>query len=203
MRSGWIAAVIGLMGCGDRTVTGGDACTGGGHVFAGMVAGYEPATLGVPPEHESFVDPEAALGVPDYTGTGRGTGAVALGVGGHIDLAFPGCLLANDGRTEADLVIHEVGPVSDRVHVALSPMGQTRDALEPELELDGGFFLMGVVDGSRSEFDVDAAVPGFSRGELVFDAVRLLDDPTSGLHTPPAAGADIDAVELLHPVTSE
>ncbi|MEL6109225.1 MAG: CARDB domain-containing protein, partial [Planctomycetota bacterium] len=163
--------------------------------FADAVLRYDPDYSGgnVP---TSATDPNEALGSPDYPA--NGSGFVSLGQGGLIELAFTNNRLTNSGTEKTDLKIFEIGPQVEDTFVAIRPTAETLPLLDPALDANGdGFFEIGAVTGALSEIDIDQFFPGFAAGQLVFDAVQLIDDPNKDGTTGSTVGADIDAVEAL------
>ncbi|MEM9525902.1 MAG: gliding motility-associated C-terminal domain-containing protein [Bacteroidota bacterium] len=125
---------------------------------------------------------------------------LSLGKGGTLRLGFTNNQLSNSGSTAIDLWVFEVGFAAERSSIALKPVdGTTRAALIaaglPDLDGDG-YFTVGVIEGSTTGFDIDAVLPGFPDGTLLFDAIQLRDDQGSDC-SGPTTGADIDAVCAL------
>ena len=163
--------------------------------FADAVIQYDPDYSGgnVP---TSATDPNEALGAPDVPG--NGSGFVSLGQGGLIELAFVDNRLTNSGSDKTDLKIYEIGPQVEDTFVAIRPTAATLPLLDPAMDSNNdGFFEIGAVTGALSEVDIDQFFPGFAAGQLVFDAVQLIDDPNKDGTTGATVGADIDAVEAL------
>ncbi len=151
--------------------------------FADRVVSYDPLFSGGPaPTHPNFTDPNEAIGPPNYSGGGSGTGAVSLGSGGRIVLQFTDNALTGSDSPDHDLYIFEVGPNVEDTFVEISKDGVT-------------WHSVGKVYGSTSSIDIDAF--GFSSADI-FTYVRLTDDPNEGGSTPsPTVGADIDAVGAI------
>jgi hypothetical protein len=177
--------------------------------FADEVLNYDPLYSGGPgPTNPFFVDPNEAIGAPNFPPGGGGTvpGAVSLGRGGLIELLFADNLLTNSGDDQNDLHIFEVGSDIEDTFVAVRPTGGTEALLGPAFDADGdGFYEVGKVLGATSSIDIDAFFPGFGPGELLFDAVQLIDDPNEGGTSGSTPGADIDAVGAIasEPATME
>src|SRR5690606_2395593 len=132
------------------------------------------------PTHTDFIDPLKALGAPDYSGGNFGTGAMSLGDGGLIELAFNDNLLTNSGDGAHDLHVFEVGSQVEDTFVAIRPADPATLAIAQTLGNDAnldGYFEIGKVFGSVSSIDIDAHFPGQAAGSLRFDAVQLIDDP--------------------------
>lgn len=173
-------------------------CIGVDGTFATRVLAYDPTYGGgVAPEEASYRDADAALGVPDYVHE-RAEGAVALGEGGLLELAFQGCRLPPSGDGEPDLRIYEVGPAVERTVVSLRLT--TPAALTWGGVLGGdseGWVEVGVIAGSALDVDVDERLGPLDPDEVRFDAVRLVDDASEAGAGVISPGADIDAVEQL------
>lgn len=167
--------------------------------YADSVLRYDPAYGGgCLPSQPNFIDPESAVGPPDYTGGAYGQGAVSLGSGGLLELHFSGWRIANSGDSRSDLRILEIGGYNERCYVALRPVAPTtpQDLIDLGLQdaNQDGFFEIGRTIAS-GEFDLDAllnrAVPLLA---VQFDAVQIVDDITDTPSCTTSAGADIDAV---------
>ncbi len=141
------------------------------------------------PTESTFLDPNAALGAPDYSGSTR-KGSYTLGSGGDITVRFIDNALTGSDSTDADLFIFEIG-------------GDVEDTFV-EISVDGIDFIdVGKVTGATSTIDIDpflaaAGIDPFTK----FFFVRLTDDPNEGeearggsLST--TVGADIDAIGAL------
>lgn len=151
--------------------------------FADVVVSYEPLFGGGPgPTSANFMDPDAALGIPDYSGTG----AVSLGRGGRITLQFTNNKLTGSGDALADLHIFEIGPDVEDTFVEISMDNVTWHAI-------------GKVFGATSSIDIDAF--GFGLSDE-FGYVRLRDDPAEGGIAGATVGADIDAVGAISTVAT-
>lgn len=72
-----------------------------------VVAWRPDHAFGAVPDGTGFTDRAAALGAPDFP-AGANTGAVSLGAGGRLLLAFIDNHLAIDGGAAADLLVIEV-----------------------------------------------------------------------------------------------
>ncbi len=152
-------------------------------------------------------EPEGAIGVSDYFGGSSDPyEMVFLGQGGILKLGFTNNLLSNSGDDQQDLWVFEVGPLVESSNLALRPY----DAYtESELTLNGlgdingdGFYEFGNISGSTSGLDIDQYMPGYTAGQLKFDAVEIqdVDDGSCGGSTP---GADIDAVCALFSIDND
>ena len=183
------------------TIYGGIDFPDGASSFADSVIQYNPSySSGSTPTHPNFTDPNEAIGIPDYTGGGSGTGSVSLGSGGLLELLFVNNVLTNSGSADQDLHIFEVGPDVEDTFVAIRPTVNTLAILVSNGYSDDnndGFFDIGKVFGSTSSIDIDSIFSGFSAGTLEFDAVQLIDDPAEGSSSGQTVGADIDAVGAI------
>lgn len=148
--------------------------------FADAVVSYEPALGGLAPTHPDYINPNEALGVPDYTGTG----SVSLGDGGRIILQFIDNFLTGSDDGDDDLHIFEVGPDVEDTFVDIS--------------MDGLIWhSIGKVTGATSSIDIDSF--GFTSAHM-FSFVRLTDDTLLDGQTGSTVGADIDAVGAISTV---
>jgi hypothetical protein len=164
------------------TSYGGIEFPGGPSSFADAVISYNPAFGGGNvPSHANFITPEKAIGVPDYSGGGTGTGSVSLGAGGQIVLRFTDNFLTGSGNNGKDLHIFEVGPDVEDTFVDISKDGTT-------------WYSIGKVFGATSSIDIDAF--GWGVADL-FTYVRLTDDKAEGAVSGSTVGADIDAVGAI------
>ncbi|AQQ08466.1 hypothetical protein L21SP3_00243 [Sedimentisphaera cyanobacteriorum] len=165
--------------------------------FADEVITYDPLYSGGPAS-TSNTNPQEALGVPDDNYF------VSLGRGGLIELKFVDNFLINDGTQEPDMHIFEIGPDVEDTFVAVRPTQETAALLAGEDydSNDDGFYEIGKVSGSTSSIDIDAFFAGYSAGELLFDAVQLIDDYNEGNNSGATVGADIDAVGAIGSVRS-
>jgi hypothetical protein len=186
---------IGLATDAHAVIYGGIDFPQGASSFAEAVIKYEPLFSGGPPPTDpDFLAPNAAIGIPDY----NGQGAVSLGRGGLIELAFLDNLLTNSGNNNKDLHIFEIGPDVEDTFVAIRPTASTLALLNPSGDANrDGFFEIGKVFGSTSSIDIDTFFPSFTVGTLKFDAVQLIDDRNEGDNTGSTVGADIDAVGAI------
>ncbi|MFT7170830.1 MAG: hypothetical protein ACI80K_003981 [Paracoccaceae bacterium] len=170
--------------------------------FADALVGYDPAHSGLcVPTNGNFTQPTSALGPPDFTNTSS-PGAVALGSGGRLEVAFVDNLLTNSGNNGVDdLHIFEVGPLVEASDVAVRPKDAATVALlmgAGLIDADGdGFWEVGAIGGSVASLDLDAWAIGFAAGQLRFDAVQLIDDPLNNPVCNATVGADIDAVGAI------
>ena len=147
------------------------------------------------------LEPEGALGVNDWTGaTTDEFQFVFLGQGGIIKLGFTNNLLVNSGDVQDDLRVFEVGPAVEPCNIALRPADiftETQLIAFGVSDLNGdGYYDVGSVMGAVSGVDIDALLPGFSFGELKFNAIEIMDIDDAPCHNG-SVGADIDAVCAL------
>lgn len=151
------------------------------------------------PNDPKYVNPDRALGPPDYVpdagGSGgefNGTGAVALGDGGRLELQFTDNVATNGGGI--DLVVFERG-VAEAFQVAVRPANSATRALLAA-QCPTSYCVLGTVMPVNDvvQFDFDAVFTGFGAGTLRFDAVQLTDDLSQGAHSGDQVGPDIDAV---------
>jgi len=150
--------------------------------FADEVVSYAPGSDvgGI------YIDPESALGVPDWSSE-TDIGIVSLGDGGELILRFTNNFLTTSGNSDTDLWIFEVGNSIEKFNVAIS--------------IDGIDWIdVGDVVGSVSGVDIDA-ISEVVAGEL-YSYVRLLDiaPNQSGF---PFGEADIDAVGAISTVIND
>jgi len=182
----------------DGAIFGGIDFPDGAVSFADAVISYDPLFGGGPaPTDPNFLDPSMSLGIPDYAAP---IGSVSLGKGGLLEVEFTDNLLTNSGDVGFDLHIFEIGPDVEDTFVAVRPTASTLGllGLGPLDDANGdGFFEVGKVFGATSSIDIDAIFAGFGAGELLFDAVQLIDDPDEGRMTGSTVGADIDAVGAI------
>jgi hypothetical protein len=141
--------------------------------FADAVVSYTPgADVGA-----GWNDPTAALGIPDY----NGSGAVSLGDLGELILQFTDNSLTTSGTSAADLWIFEIGAAVEVFNVAISTN------LSSWIDL-------GNVLGQPTGIDIDA-VAGVTAGTL-YSYVRLRDVLPNQSNAP-FGEADIDAVGAI------
>ncbi|MBP6014478.1 MAG: OmpA family protein [Alphaproteobacteria bacterium] len=140
--------------------------------FADEVVSFQ---VGAPRAAEPNSQPGAALGVPNYVETADDT-YVTLGCAGVLTLRFADNALT-DGAG-ADLFVFEIGPLVEKMNLAISP--------------DGAAWIdVGVISGGRAAVDIAGHVkPGD-----VFHFVRLTDGRARCDGQWP--GADVDAVGAI------
>jgi large repetitive protein len=158
----------------------------GSFAFADRVVSYNPLHSGGPGPIDGLNDPSAALGQPNYTGSGEpqaNEGVVSLGRGGRLTLQFTDNLLTGSNSAAPDLVVFEVGD-SEEVLVDVSTDGVT-------------WTNVGRASAASPAIDIDAF--GFnSISRIPF--VRLTDVLGQGSQSGSSVGADIDAVGALSSV---
>ena len=169
--------------------------------FADTVIRYDPLfSEGNAPTDPDYLDPDEALGVPDYDGDGD---SLSLGSGGLVELRFVDNALTNSADDTPDLHIFEIGPDVEDTFVAIRPRNEaTRVAIASlcvdEMAPQGDDFCeIGKVFGRTSSIDIDALFPDHQSGDLIFDAVQLIDDPEEGQRSGATVGADIDSVGAI------
>lgn len=169
--------------------------------YADALIEYDPLHSGGTLPTESVAsDPIASLEAPDFPdgGSALSSGRVSLGHGGRIDLEFVDNRLTNTGNSNYDLRINEVGADVESTIVAVRPEPHIRPLLSESLDPDGdGFYEVGVIEGGIRWVDLDAVFAGFGAGQLVFDAVQLIDVIDDGSTSSSTVGADIDSVAAL------
>src|SRR5690554_4278255 len=145
-------------------------------------------------------NPEAALGMPDYSGSS--TQHATLGRG-FIKLGFTNNTLVYSGTPEADLFIFEVGPLVESSFIELRPSNAETEALciaAGILDSDGdGFYEFGGIGGALAAVDIDAFFDDLPPASVFFDAIKIIDAPGSCSTSTP--GADIDAVCALSSIS--
>lgn len=167
-------------------VTAGSATAASAEVFGGVefpygTASFADEVVSFSPGSDSFSphnDPSAALGVPDYSGTGTYT---ALGQSGVLVVEFTDNLLVDQTAVEDgnDLYIFEIGPAVEGFTV--------------EISTDGNDYInVGTVSGQPTAIDIGP----FVEPEQSFRFVRLTDDG-DGSSGSPTGGADIDAIGAI------
>jgi|GEM_PF-2912584 len=164
--------------------------------FADDVLRYEPDFSGgnVPSLPNQITS--RTIGPPDQVATGDGF--VSLGSGGLIELLLQDNTLSNSGDLAPDLHIFEIGPDVEATDIEVRPTAATVPLLAGFPDPNGdGFYPAGRVEGETSAIDLDTAFPGFGAGELVFDAIQLIDDPNQGNTGGDSVGADIDAIGAI------
>ncbi|MEM6293638.1 MAG: hypothetical protein AAGA54_20355 [Myxococcota bacterium] len=180
--------------CADDTCPGAcfeDVCFIQGEIsYADEVLAYDNTLGGSSPTEST--DPAEALDAPDFEGS---DGYVSLGRGGVLELAFVDNVLTNSGDAAADLFVFEIGPDVEASFIQVRGTPATLELLKSSAE--GGWLDVGQIEGSTRQIDIDEPFPGFAPGTLVFDAVRIRDDPDQGDSSGSTVGADIDAVGAI------
>lgn len=165
---------------------GGQFFAQGSVAFADAVTSYDANFSGGPAPITSLQAPSAALGIPNYTGTGEPVGndnVVSLGRGGRLVVQFTNNRLTGSGDSKPDLMIFEVGN-SELVTVEVSTDGVT-------------YTNVGMASGAFPTVDLDAY--GFNASSRL-QFVRLTDVVTDGSTSGDSVGADIDAVGAISSV---
>ena len=178
--------------------------------FADRVIRYNPLYSDGPiPTDTKFIDPESALGPPDFPVSGSDeVGSVSLGRGGLIELLFADNRITNSGDSNPDLYVFEIGELEDSL-VALRATPNTERTLEALCDSNGdgsldacdanddGYLEVGRISGLTSSLDIDSFFPGFKARDLEFDAVQLIDVFDHSQQNGKTVGADIDAVGAI------
>jgi len=173
--------------------------------FADMVESYSD---GDPSPIKRAADPQAALGVPDFSGDDN-SGYVTLGCAGELVLAFEDNALVDVAGP--DLYVFEIGPDTEPTALAVSPDGSdwTRVGrisggkaeidLAPYVAADAGFRYVKLVDlmsacgsGETPGADIDAVGAIGSAQRIALDSAVLFD--TGEYTLKPEAFAAIDEV---------
>lgn len=154
--------------------------------FADQVVAFNPPASGPGRPTAPFLNPNLALGVPDYQSSLPDDGYVSLGDGGSIVLQFVDNALTGSGSSALDLWIFEVGPDVEDTYVEISKNGTD-------------WFSVGKVSGATAGVNIDAF--GWGIGDQ-FHYVRLTDDTLRGSQNGPTVGADIDAIGAISTVAT-
>ncbi len=195
--------VVGVVAQARATEYGGIEFPFGDDSFADVVLTYDSFFSGGPPPTDGkFLNPQAALGPPDYSGGSDGTGAVSLGKGGLLELRFTNNVLTNSGDSDPDLALFETFS-PEPYDLAVRPANSTTESALSLLCVDGmvpsipdDFCELGVIPGGAQTIDLDQYFPGFAPGVLRFGAVQLIDEADSGPGSD-QIGSDIDAVGTI------
>ena len=170
-------------------VYGGQFYDIGDLAFADNVASYLPLLAGGPAPLAGLDNRNAAVGVPNFSGTGEplvNEGVVSLGRGGQIVLQFTNNLLTGSGNANPDLMVFEVGD-SEEVLVEVSADGSR-------------YTSVGRASAASPTIDIDAF--GFNSNSR-FAYVRLTDVINQGSASGDSVGADIDAVGAISSVAAD
>jgi hypothetical protein len=204
MRGWCLAVFVSGLCLSAVTARGAPDAVAAASTYADSLLRYDPSYGGgCVPTNPNFMDPAAVLGAPNYSGGSNGTGSVALGRGGMIEIGFVASQISNSGDPRADLQIVEVGGFAEAFDLALRPCAPTTPEELAGLGLrdldQDGFFEIGAISGGLSDVDLDAllahSVPELG---LRFDAVQIVDDYGDHPTCTSTPGADIDAVIALH-----
>ncbi len=147
--------------------------------FADRVVSFVPGTPAA--TDERFLDPEVVLGVPNYKSR---RGAVSLGNGGTLIVAFDDNAIALSGDDAPDIVVFEVGSDEEASFVAISTDGDT-------------FYDIGRIEQGTVGLDIDAPLQAAGVAETEFKFIRIMDEAGGNGAKGRTAGADIDAVGVL------
>ena len=166
--------------------------------FADIVIDYQSGCT------VSDLQPQGALGVSDFWGNNDDEFEfVFLGEGGKLKLGFTDNSLANSGDSNNDLYVFEVGSLVEPMSLSLRPKNLLTENVLIDNGLsdidDDGFYYIADIGGSTSSLDIDAIIPGYDSGTLVFDAVEIYDIPDI-VCAGPTPGADIDAVCAIYSI---
>jgi len=141
--------------------------------FADAVESYSD---GDPSPIERAADPQAALGVPDFSDRDNG-GYVTLGCAGELVLAFEDNALVDVAGP--DLYVFEIGPDTEPTAMAVSADGDA-------------WTRVGRISGGKAEIDLAPYVAA----DAEFRYVKLVD-LMSACGSGETPGADIDAVGAI------
>jgi hypothetical protein len=167
--------LFGFIGITNATIIGGVDFPNGEVSFADSVYAYSPG----PDVGTGYDDPNAALGIPDYSGADNT--AVSLGDGGFLTLQFTDNSLTTSGDDALDLWIFEVGAVTEWMNVAIST-----NAID--------WIGLGDVLGQPTGIDIDG-ISGVTLGTR-YSYVRISDILPNQTNSP-FGEADIDAVGAI------
>jgi SdrD B-like domain len=125
--------------------------------------------------------------------------SLSLGEGGCITTGFLGAWFSNSGDAEGDVFVFEEGE-DEGYFVGLCPADAfTEQALIAAGYTDpsgtGCYIVFDDPCPGDLSLDIDAVLPGFEKGQLAFDELKIFDD-NIGPNTSPNSGADIDAVAM-------
>jgi len=150
--------------------------------FADSVVSYTAGTGTEAP----YNDPQAALGIPDYSGSGSNIIAgesAGLGDGGELILQFTDNAFTTSGDDTVDIWVFEVGQYVEGTEVSISKDGVN-------------WILIGEIGGATYGIDIDAYLGNGVELWEQYYYVKL-KDLNDGLSPSPYAGADIDAVAAI------
>jgi len=169
--------LFGMVVTANAVLIGGVEFPDGSISFADSVYSYSPGTnVGT---NSAWDNPEAALGIPDYSGANNT--AVSLGVYGVLTLQFTDNSLTTSGDDVFDLWIFEVGGATEWMNVAIST-----DA--------SNWIDLGNVLGQPTGIDIDG-ISGVTIGAQ-YSYVRI-SDILPNQSGNPYGEADIDAVGAI------
>jgi GEVED domain/Dockerin type I domain/Bacterial pre-peptidase C-terminal domain len=163
-------------------IFGGTLFSGGVQSFGDTIVSYSPNIVGGPSPIAGLQNTNAALGIPNFTGTGEptpGQGAVSLGRGGQMIVQFTNNYLFASGDSRPDLYVFEVGNF---------------ESVKVEVSSDGVRYKDAGTTTTTGLIDLDAV--GILPAERFF-YVRLTDIASQGDVTGDSVGADIDAVGAI------
>ena len=164
--------------------------------FADIVIDNEITTCGSSP---GFDDPANGLGAPNNTNSSTPGEFYSLGdINSYVIYGFTDNALVNDGTTNFDLTIYEIGPAVEQTDIYLLPSNPATKAFLDAIPLtpdSDGFYFFTNVPGSTTNVDIDAISPGMAAGTLVFNQVKIVNPIAANCNNVP--GPDIDAVCAL------
>ncbi len=151
--------------------------------FADEVLFYDPGP-DVDQIVENLLDPQQALGPPDWVGAPNDadtSGAVSLGDGGSIVVRFVNNGLIGDGTPKPDIIVFKSGNIVEQVIV--------------EISIDGNDWInVGTTNGGTDALDIDD--DNTSLLDTYF-YVRVMDLAGQGGGIPSSSGAEVDAIATL------
>ncbi|MEM0947900.1 MAG: hypothetical protein AAGK37_10870 [Pseudomonadota bacterium] len=152
--------------------------------FASRVVAFRPGSPAA--TENSFLDPSNATGVPNYKSR---KGAVSLGNGGVLVVAFDETPLRPGGDSSPDLVVFEVGSDEEASLIAISADGEQ-------------FFDVGRIEQGTVGVDIDEPLSVLGLPPQEYRYVRITDEAGGNGRRGKTAGADIDALGVLVPAVA-
>ncbi len=144
------------------------------------------------PAARSCTDPKTTVGKPDYAPKRQAQTCLSMGHKGELVLEFVDNRLF-DG-TGDDLVVFEVGPVVEPMHLAISVDGKD-------------WISVGTVKGAKCTVDIGPYLPAHQRyreppprDQQFFRFVKITDAGAGLSNKSQKPGADLDAVGALNSV---
>ena len=189
--------------CANLPNQGCQTCLDDGLSFADVVLEY----INGCPMTNLFSKAEKALGVSDNIDDLNFDNSVSLGRGGILRLGFTNNLVINSGNPDGDVWVFETGNSVEPGFIELLPfdMPTTNALITAGLtDTDGdGYYSFGMIAGSTSTVDIDALVPGYVKGDLRFNAIKIIDIIEMNDPCGVSPGVDVDAVCALSSVIVE